>query len=128
MSYVEGIGKCLIAVFSVNREIGKCVLTIVFYAFFSCEIFGSPFADSNIATQRVDFDCENKTISNTVKGADRNMPGIPQIAPHIASDNKTTKAERLSESPIMRGCRKLPITNCQKLTPIKASIVKTYVS
>jgi hypothetical protein len=44
------------------------------------------------------------------------MPGMPQIAPQMARESRTTKADKLSDSPIMRGWMKLPIENCQKLT------------
>ena len=69
-----------------------------------------------MAIHLVLLDCAKKIIINTVNGADRNMPGMPQIAPHMASDSNTTRADRLRDSPIMRGWMKLPIENCQKLT------------
>ena len=43
------------------------------------------------------------TIIKTVSGADRNMPGMPQITPQIANEMRTTSDERLSDSPIIRG-------------------------
>ena len=62
---------------------------------------------------------EQPIIMMTVSGADRNMPAMPQRAPQTAREIRTTKAERLRLSPIMRGWTKFPIENCQKLTTPK---------
>ena len=44
---------------------------------------GSPFAERRIAIQRVVGDWAKRIIIKTVSGADRNIPGIPQIAPQL---------------------------------------------
>ena len=85
---------------------------------------GSPFAERRIAIQRVVGDWAKRIIIKTVSGADRNIPGIPQIAPQIANPNSTIRAERLSVSPIILGCTKFPMENCQKLTPAKTKAAK----
>ena len=102
------------------------------FSFISSGIFvvdscdnGSPLAERRIAIQRVEADCAKRIIINTVNGADKNIPGIPQIAPHMANPKSTTSADRFSVSPIIQGCTKLPIENCQKLTPAKTKIANT---
>ena len=51
-----------------------------------------------------------KTImAITVMGTQRNIPGIPQIEPHTASETSVAKGLMLSEDPISIGSRKLPM-------------------
>ncbi len=57
---------------------------------------------------------EKMIISITVNGTLRNIPAIPQILPHKARESITTSGLRLSEFPIKRGSRILPINSCMK--------------
>ena len=82
----------------------------------ACLTLGFPSDESKMAIHRVSFDWAKRIIISTVRGADRNMPGMPQMTPQMASASNTTRADKLRESPIIRGWIKLPIENCQKLT------------
>ena len=68
-----------------------------------CAVAPCEQAQHNIAIQRVDENCANTIMIITVSGAARNAPAMPQINPQIASASRTTTAERLSDSPVMRG-------------------------
>ena len=87
-----------------------------------------PLFDNNTATKRVVGNCANKIVSITIIGIDRNIPGIPQIVPHVANDNKITSGLRFKFSPIIRGSRKFPSPICTALNPNDTTINGVIVS
>ena len=50
-------------------------------------------------------------INDTVKGVERNIPGMPQIAPQKARLSKTTTGSMFKPSRCIRGNRMLPTPN-----------------
>ena len=84
-------------------------------------VFGWPSALSNTANHRVFLNCAKTIMAITVNGAARNAPAMPHSAPQIASASNTTIVDRFSDSPVKRGCTKLPIANCQNPTPAATS-------
>ena len=61
------------------------------------------------ATGRVRGKWAKMIMAITVMGTQRNIPGIPQIEPHTASETRVAKGLMLSEDPIIIGSRKLPM-------------------
>ena len=61
------------------------------------------------AIGRVRGKCANTIIAITVIGTQRNIPEIPQIAPHTAREARVANGLMLSEAPIIIGSRRLPM-------------------
>src|SRR5690349_22365765 len=64
----------------------------------------------------------------TESGAERNMPGRPQRAPHTASESKTTSADIFRLLAVILGLTKLPMANCHRLTPRNTATAHHKVS